>query len=212
MFTGIPIGNPDIIAVGGKFVPETGEISLEWNGMPDDVSLVVSYEYNIAENNASLLLNNGFDLSKITFKNFLTNEELHECHSKAETVAGWDFNTALGQSIKEKYHSLYVKVVELTNVLIRKGAKGYFWIVCSPEVSSIFETTCWGFSTKLNESDCAKQEPMGMVGHMQYKGIVNQRWRLFAHTDFEHQILIGVNDKVEEPRHYGRLSIFNFII
>ena len=32
----------------------------------------------------------------------------------------WDFQTALGDTIKEKYESLYVKIVEVTDVINRK--------------------------------------------------------------------------------------------
>ena len=35
-------------------------------------------------------------------------------------VAVWDFNTVLGETIKEKYESLYVKVIEVYNVINRK--------------------------------------------------------------------------------------------
>ena len=60
----------------------------------------------------------------------------------------WDFSTALGDTIKEKYESLYVKVVEVTNVVHRKTLRGGAnWIVTSPEVASIFETATAGFAT-----------------------------------------------------------------
>ena len=35
-------------------------------------------------------------------------------------VATWDFQTALGDTIREKYESLYVKVIEVSNVINRK--------------------------------------------------------------------------------------------
>lgn len=35
-------------------------------------------------------------------------------------VPVWDFQTALGDTIKEKYESLYVKVIEVSNVCLRK--------------------------------------------------------------------------------------------
>lgn len=37
-----------------------------------------------------------------------------------EKVATWDFDTALGETIKEKYENLYVRVVEVTNVINRR--------------------------------------------------------------------------------------------
>jgi hypothetical protein len=68
-------------------------------------------------------------------------EVLSDLRNNAGTVASWDFNTALGDTIKEKYESLYVKVVEVSNVVHRKTLRGGCnWLVTSPEVASIFET------------------------------------------------------------------------
>jgi hypothetical protein len=47
-------------------------------------------------------------------------EVLTDLRNNAGTIAVWDFNTALGDTIKEKYESLYVKVVEVSNVVHRK--------------------------------------------------------------------------------------------
>jgi hypothetical protein len=54
----------------------------------------------------------------------------------------WDFQTALGDTIREKYESLYVKVVEVSNVINRKMVRGQAnWVVTSPEVASMFFET-----------------------------------------------------------------------
>jgi hypothetical protein len=54
----------------------------------------------------------------------------------------WDFQTALGDTIREKYESLYVKVVEVSNVINRKMVRGQAnWVVASPEVASMFFET-----------------------------------------------------------------------
>jgi hypothetical protein len=74
-------------------------------------------------------------------------EVLTDLRNNAGTVAAWDFNTALGDTIKEKYESLYVKVVEVSNVVHRKTLRGGCnWLVTSPEVASIFETATAGFA------------------------------------------------------------------
>jgi hypothetical protein len=51
-------------------------------------------------------------------------EVLTDLRNNAGTIAAWDFNTALGDTIKEKYEALYVKLVEISNVVHRKTLRG----------------------------------------------------------------------------------------
>ena len=113
-------------------------------------------------------------------------EVLTDLRQNAGTVASWDFNTALGDTIKEKYESLYVKVVEVTNVVHRKTLRGGCnWIVTSPEVASIFETSTAGFAPAPSDTFTSS------IG-IQYVGTVNQRWRLYKDPLFPTgQLLMG---------------------
>jgi len=52
----------------------------------------------------------------------------------------WDFNTSLGDTIKEKYKSLAAQIESVTNLLLESGATGQYWLFASPEVCSIIET------------------------------------------------------------------------
>ncbi len=113
-------------------------------------------------------------------------EVLTDLRNNAGTVAAWDFNTALGDTIKEKYESLYVKVVEVSNVVHRKTLRGGCnWIVTSPEVASIFETATAGFAPTPSETFTSS---LGV----QYVGTVNNRWRMYKDPLFPTgQILMG---------------------
>ena len=113
-------------------------------------------------------------------------EVLGDLRNNAGTVASWDFNTALGDTIKEKYESLYVKVVEVSNVVHRKTLRGGCnWIVTSPEVASIFETATAGFAPAPSETFTSS---LGI----QYVGTVNNRWRLYKDPLFPSgQLLMG---------------------
>lgn len=113
-------------------------------------------------------------------------EILQDLRSNAGTVATWDFNTALGDTIKEKYESLYVKVVEISNIVHRKTLRGGCnWIVTSPEVASIFETATAGFAPAPSETFTSS---LGI----QYVGTVNARWRLYKDPLFPtNQMLLG---------------------
>ena len=113
-------------------------------------------------------------------------EVLTDLRNNAGTVAVWDFNTALGDTIKEKYESLYVKVVEVSNVVHRKTLRGGCnWLVTSPEVASVFETATAGFAPSPSETFTSS---LGI----QYVGTINNRWRLYKDPLFpQGQILMG---------------------
>jgi hypothetical protein len=113
-------------------------------------------------------------------------EVLTDLRNNAGTIAAWDFNTALGETIKEKYESLYVKIVEISNVIHRKTLRGGAnWLVTSPEVASIFETATAGFAPAPSETFTSS---LGI----QYVGTINNRWRLYKDPLFPtNQILLG---------------------
>lgn len=113
-------------------------------------------------------------------------EVLTDLRNNAGTVSAWDFNTALGDTIKEKYESLYVKIVELSNVIHRKTLRGGAnWLVTSPEVASIFETATAGFAPTMSDTFTSS---LGI----QYVGTINSKWRLYKDPLFPTgQILFG---------------------
>jgi len=112
-------------------------------------------------------------------------EILGDLRNNAGTVASWDFNTALGDTIKEKYESLYVKLVELGAVVHRKTLRGGInWIVTSPEVASMFETATAGFAPDPSETFT---NTMGI----QYVGTVNARWRVYKDPLFPTNQILG---------------------
>lgn len=113
-------------------------------------------------------------------------EILTDLRLNAGTVAAWDFNTALGSTLKEKYESLYIKLVEISNIVHRKTLRGGAnWIVTSPEVASIFEAATAGFAPRPSETFTSS---LGM----QYVGSVNDRWRMYKDPLFPTgQILLG---------------------
>jgi len=106
-------------------------------------------------------------------------EVITDLRNNAGTVSAWDYNTALGETIKEKYESLYVKIVEVSNVIHRKTLRGGAnFIVTSPEVASIFETATAGFAPAPSETFTSS---LGI----QYVGTVNNRYRIYKDPLFQ---------------------------
>jgi len=56
-------------------------------------------------------------------RNFWLERKETKKKSEENPVCMWDFNTALGETIREKYESLYVKVVEVSDVCTRRAAE-----------------------------------------------------------------------------------------
>lgn len=113
-------------------------------------------------------------------------EVLSDLRFNAGTVGSWDFNTTLGDTIKEKYESLYVKTVEMSAVIHRKTLRGGAnWIVTSPEVAAIYETATAGFAPDPSETFTSA---LGI----QYVGTINKRWKLYKDPLFpNNQLLMG---------------------
>jgi hypothetical protein len=113
-------------------------------------------------------------------------EVLTDLRNNAGTVSAWDFNTAMGDTIKEKYESLFIKIVEVSSVIHRKTLRGGAnWIVTSPEVAAIFETATAGFAPAPSENFTSS---LGI----QYVGTVNTRWKLYKDPLFPSgQLMLG---------------------
>jgi hypothetical protein len=217
-----PIGNPKYKITSGRVNHKKGILCLQWETVLDGTtSAVVSYEY---EHHIELQpkIKQEANFVKPTFKKFFDHEELIDIANKAGFTMGWDFNCALGDTIREKYESLYVKTVDMNNALIKKGAAGYFWITTSSEVASIFETVTYGF-TPISSEEWEAQgniaykmiggvHPQG-VPSVSYCGSINSKWRLYKDTEMPvGMLLMGCNDTREDSSHYGRMNIFNYVI
>jgi hypothetical protein len=110
---------------------------------------------------------------------------------------GWDFNYAIGDTIREKYESLVSELAEMT-VCLRgatlqadgPGFDGDGWLCTTPEISSIFETASGGFSpacySRFKEPGCGVEMVMC--------GIIRDRWRLFKFEGFpgKDSMLVGL--------------------
>jgi hypothetical protein len=113
-------------------------------------------------------------------------EIITDLRQNAGTVAAWDYSTALGDTVKEKYESLFVKLSEVSAVVHRKTLRGGAnWLICAPEVAAIFETATAGF---------APSQTKGFTGSLgvQYVGSVNKTWDIYKDPTLPRgQILMG---------------------
>lgn len=151
-------------------------------------------------------------VEKPTFYKFFTHDELMELVENAETRCRWDANSSLGETVGEKFESLYVKMMELNEALIERGAAGVFWIATSPETASIFEIRSIGFCPSDHRTDKFDFMAQG-IRRIKYKGEINDRWRLYTNSEFpENLILMGVNDTREDNAYYGVIEVENLAV
>ncbi len=142
---------------------------------------------------------------KDAIKKFCNNEILTKLRDEAVTKASWNYGTAIGDSIRERYEGLWLTIVEVTNVCVRKGAKGLFWIVTSPEIASIFESM---FAHPL-EPQREIHIPIGGEEICNI-GVIKSKWRLFADPKWnQNEILIGANWNAK-PEHAATITVINF--
>jgi hypothetical protein len=113
-------------------------------------------------------------------------EILEDLRDNSGSVVVWDFATALGDTIKERYESLFVKMVECSNQIRKKTLRAEAnFVVCSPEVYAIFASATAGFAP-------APMDGFQSAVGIQYVGTINSRYRVFVDPDAPRdQILMG---------------------
>lgn len=194
----------DINATDTLSMNVTYEYDMECNGDLPEVNLVIESETITAktrklkavwsfEAQQDLRSQHNIDaeaeLTQILAKEInleIDREIIGDLRNNAGTVATWDFATALGDTIKEKYEALYVKVTEISNIIHRKTLRGGAnWLVTSPEVASIFETATAGFAPSPSSSF---ESTLGI----QYIGTINGRWKIYKDPLFPRgSVLMG---------------------
>lgn len=121
-------------------------------------------------------------------------EILTDLVKNAGTIATFDHATALGDTIKEKYESFYIKIVEVSSIIHRKTLRGGAnWIVTSPEIAELFTNAChWGDWKRHDNSELC------------YHGTMNNRWRLFSSKTAiqRNTMLLGYKGDVEHDSGY----------
>lgn len=113
-------------------------------------------------------------------------EIVGDIRDNAGTTAVWDFSSALGDTIKEKYEALFVQLVAVSNQIHKKTLRhGANWIVTSPEICAIFESATAGFAPAPSEN---WESSIGI----QYVGTVNSRWKIYKDPNFpQDQLIMG---------------------
>lgn len=128
---------------------------------------------------------------------FLTNA------GSAETI---DWNDMVDTKDKEnKYKKLLAKLLEITEMLVKKGGKGYFWLVVSPQMSNIFTAM-----KPIFVSDLLDQFPLGYPIVL-FMGTLDKRWRIYSDLALTNDtMLMGSCFSRKHANFYCKIKVENY--
>lgn len=103
--------------------------------------------------------------------------------NNAGTNTEFDFDNSLGDTIREKFESLYLKMIEVDDIVKSKIGSGTNWIATSPEIASIFETSSV-FKGGIDYTDFTSSLGVCNLGR------INNRWEIYKDPLFPVNTLI----------------------
>ncbi len=110
------------------------------------------------------------------------------------------FKNQLGDTYKEKFHEVCLKLAELTDHLIAEGANEDFWIICPSGLIYLFDLSACGQGRQI-----ASPWP-DIVWFKKYG-----RWQIFERkdTEFPEQLILGYGYNNDEK--YQHLYVINLL-
>jgi hypothetical protein len=153
---------------------------LKYERKDDEVNLVVDEE-PLAAKSRKLHTELGLNLDETakSIREEITREIATDLTNNAGTVSVWDRSSDFGDTLKEQYESLYIKIFEISGVIHRKTLRGRAnWLYMNEKTAEPFITCCFG-------------PPRPSKGVYQH-GVINGAWRLIIDTEYpDNQILMG---------------------
>jgi len=108
----------------------------------------------------------------------------------------WNYREALGDTVMEKYESLYVKLFELFRESTPYVAPD--WIICGPDVASLFETSTSGFEAEFR--------PENVDVEFYKAGRGNKTFDIYVDKNLKAEVYVGCGKGIK------RLTIKDFIV
>ncbi len=138
----------------------------------------------------------------------LTPDTFEDISALCEHEITADFNTLLGDTIKERFNALYIKLAYECNASFRRTDFSPNFMLTSPEMASIFETASAGFAPVPYEDN---YHQFKTIIHC---GIIGGRWKLYKTGLLQpYEGIIGtVGFRGIEEESLFRFKVANFII
>jgi hypothetical protein len=127
--------------------------------------------------------------------------------ANAGTTETIDWKNVVDIKAKEKenkYKSYHEKLIAITETVISKGGRGYFWLVCSPKMSDVFR------SMGIFTGEFFEQIPLGYPIVL-YMGVLDKRWRVYSDMGVKDNVmLLGCCFSKKHNNYYCKINIENF--
>ena len=104
-----------------------------------------------------------------------------------------------------KYNNYLERLMEITDMVVSKGGKGYFWLVCSPRMSNVFTQMRTLFTAEATD-----QFPLGYPIVL-FMGILDKRWRVYSDLALkDEQMLLGCCFTKKHNNYYCKIDVKNY--
>lgn len=135
-------------------------------------------------------------------EDLFTKEVIPHLLTRCGTIAVCDYGTFLGDSLKEKFESLYIKLHEVSNVVAAKSGLHPHWILAGTFVGNLIG--CFSSSYGHNEKPKVTN----------YVKRLNNKWDVFRTEQLEPgMVIMGTNEALrnpfEESKYLARLTVCN---
>jgi hypothetical protein len=133
-------------------------------------------------------------------------DDLLNLLDNAGTVSCWDYNTSLGDTIREKYETLAYKIIEVAKVISHKITKPeFFWAALPSQLAVAVEIG-------LDRTTIPDYIPMGGKDP-RFIGTLMNRVKMYDCPCLpENKILIGCGTEPKDSSHYAKISVCNFVV
>lgn len=140
-----------------------------------------------------------------------TKEKIKDLIFIAGNTTHLDFNQLHGDTLKDKYSSLYCKFIQISTSLYRKNEYSPpNFIFTSPEIASLFEVVTAGFSPVGMDDEIVGKKKILCIGTL------NCKWKIYSSFLVEEsEMLLGYveNGEVFEKENFlSHVKISNFVI
>ena len=142
-----------------------------------------------------------------------SNDEIEDW-VKSEEISydRFDFLEALGDTVRERTESLYLKLYELSQKIVDNGGVGYCWILTNKVISDLI-TGMLSSWQEINQIPLGASNPHTFTSQNKDQvtevGVVLGKYRIFMKDSMENYVAIGIGD---DPKHIAFLEIFDIDI
>jgi hypothetical protein len=126
--------------------------------------------------------------------------------TNAGSTEAIDWNDVVDPKDKDNKYKKYIsRLIEITEMVVEKGGRGYFWLICSPHMSNVFASM-----RPLFTSEALDQFPLGYPIVL-FMGILDKRWRIYSDLALKNDtMLMGCCFSKRHANYYCKIEVKNY--